>query len=430
MQSKGSGISGFYKLSVDERRKLLAKEYGLIEEDLKALETGGLGIDVADKMIENVIGTIAYPIGVATNFLVNGKDVLVPMALEEASVVAAASKAAKIARAGGGFTAVADEPVMIGTVQLVDVRDPSEAVYRINEKRNEIIRMGNEVLPEIIRKAGGFKGYDLKVLYTDSGPMVELYFYVHVLDAMGANTVDTVAETLAPYLADLAGGRYLLRIISNYAIRRMARAHARFPISELGENGSRVAQDLIHAYNLARADVFRAVTHNKGIMNGIIAVANAIFNDTRAIEAGAHAYACRSGGYQPLTSYRIDGDYVVGQIELPLQVATVGGSVGLNRVSKVALKLMGNPTSKELAEIMASVGLAQNFAAMYALVTEGIQKGHMKLHARSLALSAGARIDEVDEVVRMMIEKNTISYDAAKGYLEKLRSSKGASQHP
>ena len=421
-----SSLSGFYKLSVEERRELLKKLGYISESDIRELETGGLDISVADKMIENVIGIISYPIGVATNFLINGKDVLVPMSLEEPSVVAAASKAAKIARAGGGFKAEADEPVMIGTIQFVEVKNPEEAVYKIQKERENIKRMANEMLPEIIRKAGGFEGFDVKVLYTDVGEMVEFYFYVHVLDAMGANTIDTVAEGLAPYLADLIGGRYLLRILSNYAVRRIARAEARFPIKELGENGDRVAMDLIYAYNLAKADVYRAVTHNKGIMNGIIAVANALNNDTRAIEAGAHAYAARSGKYQPLTEYKIEGDYVLGKIELPLQVATVGGSVGLNKVNKIALKLLGNPTSKELAEIMASVGLAQNFAAMLALVTEGIQKGHMKLHARSLALSAGAKIDEVDEVVKRMVEANKISFDEAKRILEELRKERAS----
>jgi hydroxymethylglutaryl-CoA reductase len=417
-----SSISGFYKMSIEERRELLKKLGYLTDEDIQSLNSGGLEISVADKMIENVIGIISYPLGIATNFLINGKDVLVPMSLEEPSVVAAASKAAKIARSGGGFTAEADEPIMIGTIQFVDIKDINEAVHKVMEQRENIKRMANEMLPEIIKKAGGFEGFDLKVLYTDVGEMLELYFYVHVLDAMGANTIDTVAEGLAPYIADLVKGRYLLRILSNYALKRIARARARFPIEELGKDGDRVAMDLIYAYNLARTDVFRAVTHNKGIMNGIIAVANAINNDTRAIEAGAHSYASRTGKYQPLTDYRIEGNYVVGQIELPLQVATVGGSVGLNKVNKIALKLMGNPTSKELAEIMASVGLAQNFAAMLALVTEGIQKGHMKLHARSLALSAGARLEEVDTVANRMIELNSINFDTAKKVLEEIRN--------
>jgi len=417
-----SSISGFYKMSIEERRELLKKLGYLTDEDIQSLSSGGLEISVADKMIENVIGIISYPLGIATNFLINGKDVLVPMSLEEPSVVAAASKAAKIARSGGGFIAEADEPIMIGTIQFVDIKDINEAVHKVMEQRENIKRMANEMLPEIIKKAGGFEGFDLKVLYTDVGEMLELYFYVHVLDAMGANTIDTVAEGLAPYIADLVKGRYLLRILSNYALKRIARARAKFPIEELGKDGDRVAMDLIYAYNLAKADVFRAVTHNKGIMNGIIAVANAINNDTRAIEAGAHSYASRTGKYQPLTDYRIEGNYVVGQIELPLQVATVGGSVGLNKVNKIALKLMGNPTSKELAEIMASVGLAQNFAALLALVTEGIQKGHMKLHARSLALSAGARLEEVDTVVNRMIELNSINFDTAKKVIEEIRN--------
>ncbi|MFP3133006.1 MAG: hydroxymethylglutaryl-CoA reductase, degradative [Nitrososphaeria archaeon] len=417
-----SSISGFYKMSIEERRELLKKLGYLTDEDIQSLSSGGLEISVADKMIENVIGIISYPLGIATNFLINGKDVLVPMSLEEPSVVAAASKAAKIARSGGGFTAEADEPIMIGTIQFVEIKDINEAVHKVMEQRENIKRMANEMLPEIIKKAGGFEGFDLKVLYTDVGEMLELYFYVHVLDAMGANTIDTVAEGLAPYIADLVKGRYLLRILSNYALKRIARARAKFPIEELGKDGDRVAMDLIYAYNLAKADVFRAVTHNKGIMNGIIAIANAINNDTRAIEAGAHSYASRTGKYQPLTDYRIEGNYVVGQIELPLQVATVGGSVGLNKVNKIALKLMGNPTSKKLAEIMASVGLAQNFAALLALVTEGIQKGHMKLHARSLALSAGARLEEVDTVVNRMIELNSINFDTAKKVIEEIRN--------
>lgn len=415
-----SNISGLHRLSVKQRRETVAGRSNAA--DWSALDTGGLTMDVADRMIENVIGIISYPVGVATNFLVNGKDVLVPMSLEEPSVVAAASKAAKIARAGGGFLAEADEPVMIGTVQLVDIKDVYGGIKNIMESRKEILKMANEMLPEIIRNAGGMYDFEVRPLYTESGNMLSFYFYVHVLDAMGANTVDTVAEGIAPFLAEKTGGKYLLRILSNYALKRIARATAKFPISELGENGEEAAQGLIHAYNLARADVFRAVTHNKGIMNGIIAVANTINNDTRAIEAGAHAYAARGGRYMPLTDYKLEGDYVVGKIELPLQVATFGGSVGLNAVNKIALSIMKNPGSKELAEIMASVGLAQNFAAMYALVTEGIQSGHMKLHAKSLAISAGATVSEVDEVANRMVREKSVNFDSAKKILEELRT--------
>ncbi len=413
-----SNISGMHRLNVKQRREAVAARVKP-DADWNSLDTGGLTTDVADRMIENVIGIISYPVGVATNFLVNGKDVLVPMSLEEPSVVAAASKAAKIARAGGGFQAKADEPVMIGTVQLVDVKDVYRGITAIMESRNEILKMSNEMLPEIIKRAGGVYDFEVKPLYTESGNMLVFYFYVHVLDAMGANTVDTVAEGIAPFLAEKSGGKYLLRILSNYALKRIARATARFPVSELG--GEEAAQGIIHAYNLARADVFRAVTHNKGIMNGIIAVANTINNDTRAIEAGAHAYAARSGRYMPLTDYRFEGNYVVGRIELPLQVATFGGSVGINAVNKVALNIMNNPGSRELAEIMASVGLAQNFAAMYALVTEGIQSGHMKLHAKSLAISAGANVSEVDEVAGRMVKEKTVNFDAARKILEELR---------
>ncbi|MEM0146493.1 MAG: hydroxymethylglutaryl-CoA reductase, degradative [Conexivisphaerales archaeon] len=415
-----SNISGLHRLSVKQRREIIATRSNGADWD--ALDNGGLTMDVADRMIENVIGIISYPVGVATNFLVNGKDVLVPMSLEEPSVVAAASKAAKIARVGGGFLAEADKPVMIGTVQLIDVNDVYGGIRNIMESRKEILKMANEMLPEIIRNAGGVFDFEVKPLYTESGNMLVFYFYVHVLDAMGANTVDTVAEGIAPFLAEKSGGRHLLRILSNYALKRIARASAKFPISELGENGEEAAQGLIHAYNLAKADVFRAVTHNKGIMNGIIAVANTINNDTRAIEAGAHAYAARSGRYMPLTDYKIEGDYVIGKIELPLQVASFGGSVGLNAVNKIALNMMKNPSSKELAEIMASVGLAQNFAAMYALVTEGIQSGHMKLHAKSLAISAGAKVSEVDEVANRMIREKSVNFDSAKKILEKLRA--------
>jgi len=240
-----SSISGFYKMSIEERRELLKKLGYLTDEDIQSLSSGGLEISVADKMIENVIGIISYPLGIATNFLINGKDVLVPMSLEEPSVVAAASKAAKIARSGGGFIAEADEPIMIGTIQFVEIKDINEAVHKVMEQRENIKRMANEMLPEIIKKAGGFEGFDLKVLYTDVGEMLELYFYVHVLDAMGANTIDTVAEGLAPYIADLVKGRYLLRILSNYALKRIARARAKFPIEELGKDGDRVAMDLM-----------------------------------------------------------------------------------------------------------------------------------------------------------------------------------------
>ncbi len=415
-----SNISGLHRMSIKQRREAISNVTGI--SDWSPLDNGGLAMDVADRMIENVIGVISYPVGIATNFLVNGKDVLVPMSLEEPSVVAAASKAAKIARAGGGFQAEADEPIMIGTVQLVDVKDVYEGTKNIMESRREILKMANEMLPEIIRKAGGVYDFEIKPLYTESGNMLVFYFYVHVLDAMGANTVDTVAEGIAPYLAERSGGKHLLRILSNYAIKRIARASAKFPISEFGEDAEEAAQGLIHAYNLARADIFRATTHNKGIMNGIIAVANTINNDTRAIEAGAHAYASRTGRYMPLTDYKLEGDYVVGKIELPLQVASFGGSVGINTVNKIALKIMKNPGSKELADIMASVGLAQNFAAMYALVTEGIQSGHMKLHARSLAISAGATISEVDEVAARMVKEKSVNFDSAKKILEELRS--------
>ncbi|MDG7039151.1 MAG: hydroxymethylglutaryl-CoA reductase, degradative [Nitrososphaerota archaeon] len=412
-----SDIHGLYNLKPDERVDKL-KGAGLTEQDRAALLGGGLTMEVADRMIENVIGFFKLPLGVATNFRVNGLDRLIPMVIEEPSVVAAASNAAGIARAHGGFIAKADPPVMIGQLQIVDTADATESMKRVLKERQALIKECNALIPTLVDLGGGVRDIEARTIDTGRGRMLILHLLVDCRDAMGANTVNTIAETMTPRFVELTGGRARLRIISNYAVKRIARARGVFDRKLVGDD---VIEGILDASDFAANDVYRAVTHNKGIMNGISAVALSLSNDTRAIEAGAHAYASRSGRYAPLTEWHKDGDgNLVGEIELPLAVATVGGAVNVNPISKIALKLLGVRTSVELAEVMAAVGLAQNFAALRALAAEGIQKGHMKLHARDLAVSAGAKPDEVDALARKLVETR-VDFDNAKKLLEELR---------
>ncbi|MCS7364025.1 MAG: hydroxymethylglutaryl-CoA reductase, degradative [archaeon GB-1867-035] len=422
--SKTSRIPGFYKLSVHERLMKVKEFANLSDDEVELLtKTGRLSLELADKMIENVIGTLELPLGIAVNFLINGKDYLIPMAIEEPSVVAAASHAAKLTRAGGGIFTQSTGPFMIGQIQLVGVLSPYKAKYAILSHKDEILELANKQDPILVRLGGGAKDLEVRIIESMLGPMVITHLIVDVKDAMGANAVNTMAEAVAPYIEKITGGKVYLRILSNLADKRLVRAYTRVPKEVLG--GEDVVDGIIYAYAFAAADPYRAATHNKGIMNGIIAVALATGNDTRALEAGAHAYAARFGRYMPLTVWEKDenGD-LIGWIEIPIAVGIIGGATRTNPIAKVCLKILGVKSGTELAEIMGAVGLTQNLAAIRALATEGIQKGHMKLHARNIAIMAGAVGDEIDKVVDEMVKIRIIRLDKAKEILMKLRSSK------
>ncbi|RSN78034.1 hydroxymethylglutaryl-CoA reductase, degradative [Candidatus Methanodesulfokora washburnensis] len=419
-----SRIPGFYKLPVEERVKIVKEFAGLTDEEASLLmKAGNLDISVADRMIENVIGTWPLPLGIATNFLINGRDYLIPMAIEEPSVVAAASNAAKMAREGGGFFTSSTDPIMISQIQLVKVKDAEEARNAILAEKQRILEIANERDPVLVRLGGGARDLEVRIIDTIMGKMVITHLIVDVRDAMGANVVNTMAEAVAPFIERITGGRVYLRILSNLADRRLASARAVWKKEEIG--GDEVVEGILYAYAFAEADPYRAATHNKGIMNGIIAVARATGQDTRAIEAGAHSYAARNGRYTSLSRFwrNEDGD-LEGFLEMPLAVGIVGGVANVHPIARIALKILGVKSARELSEVMVAVGLAQNFAALRALATEGIQAGHMKLHARNIAMAAGATPDIVDEVVERMLREKTIRIDVAKRIIEEIRSKK------
>ncbi len=415
---KSSRIPGFYRKSLDERLRIVAEWAGLSEEEASILRNlGNLPEKIADSMIENVIGGMTYPFAVAVNFKINGRDYLVPMVIEETSVVAAASNAAKMLRSGNGILARADKQYMIGQIHLVHVEAPRYKAMRIIENKEEILDHARQQDSTLIRLGGGPRDLEVRVVDTRMGPVIIVHLIVDVLDAMGANTVNTMAESIAPILEKITGGEARLRIISNHAVYRVARAWARTAPESVG--GREVAEKIVEASILAEADPYRAVTHNKGIMNGVIAVALATGQDHRAIEAGAHAYAARSGQYKPLSYWELDEEgMLTGSLEIPLQIGIVGGATRVHPAAKIALKILGVRTARELAEVMAAVGLAQNLAALRALVHEGIQRGHMKLHARNLAIMAGAGGDLIDKIAERMIKEGRIRYDYAKKLLE------------
>jgi len=416
-----SKMSGFHELSADEKLELIKKFADLTDEEQELLrKTGALDIHKAEMMIENVIGTTEYPVGIATNFLINGRDYMIPMVLEEPSVVAAASYAAKLARPLGGFVAEADEPVMIGQIQLVGIKDMKEAKRQIMLKKEEIFDTANNCDSVLVQFGGGVRDIEVREFETKRGNMVVVHLLVDVRDAMGANAVNTMCERVAPLLEKATGGEARLRIITNLADRRVARSKAIWSRDVLGED---TIEKILDAYELAANDQYRCTTHNKGAMNGIDAVVLATANDFRAIEAGAHSYAARDGHYRPLTKYYKDDDgNLVGEIALPLAIGLVGGATRTHPIARIAVKIMGIKSAKELAQIVASVGLAQNFAALKALATEGIQKGHMKLHARNIAIVGGAETrEEIDAVVSRMIDEKNISASRAKQILEDIR---------
>ena len=389
----------------------------LDEESVENIrKSGALSVDQADKMIENVIGVMETPLGIATNFTINGKDYLIPMAIEEASVIAAASNAAKMARDKGGFSASTTEPIMIGQIQLI-CDDPHGARASILGARKKILELANAQNSTLVKLGGGARDLEVRIIETPSGKMVIVHLLVDCRDAMGANTVNTMCERVSPLIEQLTSGRVYLRIVSNLAVKRLARAKAVFSKEALG--GGDVVDAIIQAYSFAAADPYRCATHNKGIMNGITAVALATGNDTRAIEAGAHSYASFSGRYKPLTTYEKneDGD-LVGMIELPIAAGLVGGATQVHPVAIANLKILGAKTASELAEVMASVGLAQNIAALRALATEGIQRGHMSLHAKNIAVMAGATGDMVEKIASALVREGRIRLDRAKELLD------------
>lgn len=419
---RSSQYPGFYKLDPKERLQFVKEFAGLTDEEAALLqETGSLPLELANRMIENVIGAIPVPLGIAVNFLINERDYIVPMAIEEPSVVAAASYAAKMVRQGGGFHASSTPPIMIGQIQTVNVRDPYGARMRILEAKDKILEKANEQDPMLVSVGGGAKDLDVKVINTIQGPMVITELHVDCRDAMGANAVNTMCEAVAPMIERIAGGRVILRIISNLAVKRLARAWCVVPKEAVG--GEEVVDGIVNASAFAAADPFRAATHNKGILNGIIAVALATCNDHRAIEAGAHAYAARSGQYTSLSTWEKNekGD-LVGSIELPLAVGIVGGAVRSHPIAKICLKILGVKTANEFAEVLAAVGLAQNLGALRALAHEGIQRGHMSLHARNIAIAAGAKGELIDLIAEKMVEEHVIRVDRAKELIEKYRA--------
>lgn len=418
---------GFYDLPLAERVERVAQWAGLTPEEARVWRAAhGLQEDQADRMVENAVGVHGLPLGIAVNFLINGRDVLVPMAIEEPSVVAGASFAARLVREGGGFWTSSTDPLMIAQIQVLDLPNPWYARAQVLRRKQELLDLANQTDPVVVSLHGGARDVEARVI-PDSpvGPMLVVHLLYDCRDAMGANMVNTAAEALAPLVEEITGGRVNLRILSNLADRRLARAEARVPAEALafeGFGGRTVVDRIVEAYALAAADPYRAATHNKGIMNGVDAVVIATGNDWRAVEAGAHAYAARSGRYTSLSTWGKDanGD-LVGTLEMPLAVGIVGGATRVHPAAKVALKVLGVRTARELAEVIVAVGLAQNLAALRALATEGIQRGHMALHARQVAIAAGAEGPLVEAVARRLVTEGKVRLDRAEEVLRELR---------
>jgi len=415
-----SSISGFHKLSMNKRLSLIKKFASLTDQEVDLLKQGSaLDLKTADMLIENVLGTTQMPVGVATNFLINGKNYMVPMAIEETSVIAAASYAAKLARPEGGFTATSDPPVMIGQIQILSSgRKLKKAAKIIHNNKEKIIALARKQDSIVNKIGGGLRDVETRIIKTMLGKMLIVHLMVDVRDAMGANLVNTLVERLSPFLEEITGCKTRLRIVTNLAAKRIAKARAIWNKDVIGED---IVNGILEAYAFAASDQYRCATHNKGIMNGIDAVAIATGNDFRALEAGAHAYASISGKYSPLTRYEKDKEgNLIGYIEMPIAVGIVGGATRVNPIAKISLKILKVKRAQELAEVMAAVGLAQNFAALRALAKEGIQRGHMKLHANNIAIMAGAKGKEIENISEEMIEEKNISISRARQLLHKL----------
>ncbi len=414
-----SPIPKFHEKTRDEKLKVLESFSNLSKEDIQILKgEGGINFDQANNMVENAIGTMSYPLGIATNFKINGQDYLIPMVIEEPSVIAAASKAAKIARKHGGFTMEADDSYSIGQVQVVNV-DVKSAASKIMENSEEIIVLANSKSKTLSKMEKGAKTISCKEVITELGSMLVVEILIDVGDAMGANVTNTMCEAVAPLIEKITGGRVILKILSNYSTKRLVKGNAIFDKEDLG--GEEIVNNIIWAYEFAANDPYRAVTHNKGIMNGIIAVANSTGQDTRAIEAAAHAYASRHGKYTSLTKWKKNKDgNLVGEIEIPMSVGIVGGIINIHPMIKTCVKILGVKSARELSCIIGAAGLAQNFSAIRALSSEGIQKGHMKLHAQNIATSAGVPQEKMVHVIAQMTREGNISVTRAKEILENL----------
>ncbi len=420
MKEFRSDISGFYKLTMDERHELLSKLLHLNPEELEILkELGYFTSTQIDTLIENVVGSYQLPFGLAFNFKVNDRDYIIPMVIEEPSVVAAASNAAKMARKHGGFHSEEVKSVMISQIQITQLKDIEETKHSLEKHKKTLLKIANEQDPLLNELGGGAQDIEIREIHTNKGPMIILHLLVNVLDAMGANVVNTMAESISPFVEEICGGKIYLRIVSNLATHRIARSKATFDKDLLG--GTQVVEGILNAYEFAVADPYRATTHNKGIMNGIVALTLATGNDTRAIESGAHAFASLSGKYSPLTKFELDSKgNLVGEIELPLALGIIGGMTKIHPMARIALKILNVKSASELSQVGAALGLAQNVAALRALASEGIQKGHMALHSRNIAKIAGVPDELIEKVVKKMIEAKKIRVDYAKEILQKI----------
>jgi hydroxymethylglutaryl-CoA reductase len=424
MKDIRSDISGFYKLSMRERQELLAKIVDLNQEDLQILqELGYFSPTQIDTLIENVVGSYQLPFGLALNFKINDKDYIIPMVIEEPSVVAAASNAARMARKHGGFYSSEVNSIMISQIQITQLKDIKAAEHKLVELKQDLLKIANEQDPLLNKLGGGALDLEIRELDTRKGKMLIIHLLVNVLDAMGANVVNTMAEAMSPYIEDITGGKVYLRILSNLATHRLARCRATFDREMLG--GEEIVEGILNAYEFALADPYRATTHNKGIMNGIVALTMATGNDTRAIESGAHAYASLKGHYSPLTKYEKGSEgNLVGEIEVPLALGIIGGMTKIHPMARLALKILGVKSANELSQVGAALGLAQNVAALRALASEGIQKGHMALHSRNIAKVAGVPDELVKQVAKQMVKDKKIRVDYAKEILQQIKDNK------
>lgn len=420
MATKSSQIPGFYKLPPKKRLEIVKEFAGLTDEECRLLQAAGsLPLDMANHMVENMIGVFPEPLGLGVNFQINNHDYLIPMATEEPSVIAAASYAAKMVREGGGFYTSSTTPVMIGQIQVVRLGNVESAKKLVLKAKTELLKKANNQDPILVSAGGGAKDLDAKIIDTSVGQMLIVELYVDCRDAMGANAVNTMAEAIAPMIEQITGGHVYLRILSNLATKRLAKAWCTVPKEAVG--GEEVVEGIVYASAFAAADPYRAATHNKGALNGIAAVVLATGNDYRAIEAGAHAYAALKGQYTSLSKWeKTDKGDLAGTIELPMAVGLVGGAVKTHPIAKIAVKILGVKSANEFGEVLAAVGLAQNLAALRALVHEGIQRGHMSLHARNIAVNAGAKDDQIDLVAERMVKEGKVRVDRAKEILDEL----------
>lgn len=417
---KSSRIPGFYKKSIKQRLNIVKDFAELSDEDIRVLTTNSSGVDmnVMDKLVENVIGCMPLPLGIATNFLINGKDYMIPMAIEETSIIAGASHGAKIIRESGGITSIAPNSLMIGQIQVTNTSAPHAASIKILNKKEEIIKEGNKVDPVLVSLGGGLKDIETIVLDTEIGKMIDVHLIIDVRDAMGANAINNIAEKVAPIIEQITGGKVCLKILSNLADKRLVKATATIKKETIGEEA---IDRIIKAYQFANATPYRAATHNKGVMNGVSALALATGNDFRALEAGVHSYAARSGQYKPISIWEKDAEgNLVGSIEFPAVVGIIGGVSKLHPVARIAMKILNVKSASELGAIFGALGLVQNYVILKELATVGIQKGHMSLHAKNIAMMAGASGELVDKIAKKMVKENCIRLDMAQKFLKEM----------